>query len=108
VRRVVSNPDDTEITVSEAIARLRSDGFDHDFSAEDGRLRCGSCHALVDPASVDVEAAFRFEGESDPDDEAAVFGLRCGECDVRGVYVVAYGPSMSADDAAVVAALARR
>ena len=60
----------------------------------------------MDPGTVIVDAAYRFEGESDPDDEAAVFGLTCVECNVKGIYVVAYGPSMGADDAAVVARLA--
>ena len=105
----MSNPDlEPEITMIDAIARLRADGFTHDFSAHDGRLRCGSCGAELDPADVEVVVSYRFEGESDPDDEAAVFGVRCVDCDVTGVYVVAYGPSMSADDALVVSKLAGR
>jgi hypothetical protein len=103
----VSDPaDDPEVTVTEAIARLRRDGYDQDFSADGGALVCGSCRCSMEPGSVIVEAAYRFEGESDPDDEAAVFGLSCVECHAKGIYVVAYGPSMSADDAAVVARLA--
>jgi hypothetical protein len=103
---VSDSEDDPEVTVTEAIARLRRDGYVEDFSADDGALRCGSCRCSMDPGSVTVDAAYRFEGESDPDDEAAVFGLTCVECDAKGVYVVAYGPSMGADDAAVVARLA--
>jgi hypothetical protein len=98
--------DDPEVTVTEAIERLRRDGYDNDFSAVGGALRCGSCHCSMDPGSVTVDVAYRFEGESDPDDEAAVFGLTCRECNAKGIYVVAYGPSMGADDAAVVARLA--
>jgi hypothetical protein len=98
--------EDPEITVIEAIARLRRDGFVEDFSADGGTLVCGSCRCSMDPGSVTVDVAYRFEGESDPDDEAAVFGLTCRECDAKGIYVVAYGPSMGADDAAVVARLA--
>ena len=105
----MSNPDpDPEITMIDAIARLRADGFSHDFSAHDGKLRCGTCGAELDPADVEVLVSFRFEGESDPDDEAAVFGVRCAHCDTKGVYIVAYGPSMSADDALVVSRLAGR
>ena len=57
---------------------------------------------------MEVLTSYRFEGESDPDDEAAVFGVRCGHCDTKGVYIVAYGPSMGADDALVVSQLAGR
>jgi hypothetical protein len=103
----VSHSDaEPEITVTEAIARLRRDGFVEDFSAHGGALLCGSCRCSMDPGSVTVDVVYRFEGESDPDDEAAVFGLTCVECGAKGVYVVAYGPSMGADDAAVVAKLA--
>jgi hypothetical protein len=100
--------DDQEVSVTEAIARLRRDGYDADFSADGDALRCGSCRCTMDPGTVTVDAAYRFEGESDPDDEAAVFALTCLECNVKGIYVVAYGPSMGADDAAVVAHLATR
>jgi hypothetical protein len=103
----VSDPaDDSEITVTEAISRLRGEGYVEDFSADGGVLVCGSCRCSMEPGSVTVEVVYRFEGESDPDDEAAVFGLSCAECNAKGIYVVAYGPSMSADDAAVVARLA--
>jgi hypothetical protein len=105
---VSTSEGEPEVTVSEAIARLRADGYDQDFSADGGALMCGSCRCSMDPRGVVVDVAYRFEGESDPDDEAVVFGLACQECGVKGVYVAAYGPSMGADDAAVVAALARR
>jgi len=100
----VSNPDlEPEITMIDAIARLRADGFTHDFSAHDGRLRCGSCGAELDPADVEVVVSYRFEGESDPDDEAAVFGVRCVDCDVTGVYVVAYANGWAPETGAVPA-----
>ncbi len=50
---------------------------------------------------------YRFEGQSDPDDQAAVFALTC-HCGCRGIYVIAYGPSMSGADADVVSHLSRR
>jgi hypothetical protein len=42
---------------------------------------------------------------SDPDDEAAVFGLECTQCGTRGVLVVPFGPSASAEEANVVTRL---
>jgi hypothetical protein len=38
-----------------------------------------------------VAAVLRFEGETDPDDEAIVFALECKEHGVKGTYTVAYG-----------------
>ena len=97
-----------ELTMIDALSSLRAAGYDVDFHAESGRLVCGSCSHAIDPADIEVERVFRFEGESDPDDEAALFGLRCDHCDLRGVYVVAYGPSISDEDAAVLPALVKR
>jgi len=98
----------SELNMVDALATLAADGYSADFRAEDGLLVCGSCSHPVNPAEVEIERVFRFEGESDPDDEAAVFGLHCADCDVRRVYVVAYGPSMSSEDAAVLPFLVKR
>ncbi|MGC1513560.1 MAG: hypothetical protein WA797_11660 [Acidimicrobiales bacterium] len=35
---------------------------------------------------------FRFEGDSDPGDEAIVLGIECPACNRRGIIVSAYGP----------------
>ena len=71
------------LTVLEAIERLRSDGYDADFSHGDG-LRCERCGRSHRVDGVDIEAALRVEGASDPADEAIVLGLRCTDCESRG------------------------
>ena len=40
-----------------------------------------------------VERVDRFEGASDPDDEAILLGLRCPECGALGTFTSGYGPS---------------
>jgi hypothetical protein len=97
-----------EGTVVEAIATLRERGYGADFDvAPGGLIVCRACGDVHKPEDAVVEATFRFEGASDPDDEAVVFGLACRACGARGVLVAAYGPAASADEAAVVTALAR-
>ena len=93
----------------DAIAALRERGFDADFSVTpEAHLRCGVCGLDHSPEDAVIEATYRFEGASNPDDEAVVFGLRCRRCGVAGVLVAAYGPSASAEEAAVVTALGRQ
>ena len=93
-------------TVVDEIATLRARGYTADFSVTaDGRLRCVSCGHTHEPSDAVIESTARFEGASNPDDQAIVYGLRCGECGVRGVLVAAYGPTASAEEAAVVLAL---
>lgn len=95
-------------TVVEEIEALRSRGYTADFSVTaDGQLRCVTCEHTHLPSDAVVESTARFEGASNPDDQAVVFGLRCGECGVRGVLVAAYGPTATAEEAAVVTALSR-
>lgn len=94
-------------TLSQATARLEAAGYDEDYTARDGRLVCGRCGTSHDPAEMDIDEIVRFEGDSDPGDEAIAYALDAG-CGHRGVYVAAYGPAATADDIAVIAALPDR
>lgn len=97
-----------ELSLSQTVDDLSSQGWSAEFTAtEDGQLLCGPCGHTISPNDVQIDSVNRFEGASDPDDEAAVFALTC-HCGCKGVYVVAYGPSMSSPDADVVAQLSRR
>jgi hypothetical protein len=93
-------------TVVEEIEALRSRGYLADFSVTpDGQLCCDQCDQPLHPGGAVIESTARFEGASNPDDQAVVFGLRCGECGVRGVLVAAYGPTATAAEATVVTTL---
>ena len=94
-------------TVMEEIEALRARGYTADFSVTaDGQLRCDTCGHTHRPSDAEIESTARFEGASNPDDQAVVFGLRCDACGLRGVLVTAYGPTASAEEAAVLTALA--
>jgi hypothetical protein len=96
-------------TLVEELARLRGRGYDADFSVTpDGQLRCDTCRHVLPAGDAIVETTARFEGASNPDDQAVVFGLRCDDCRVRGVLIAAYGPTATAEEAAVIAALSPR
>ena len=95
-------------TMQAAIARLEAAGFEGSFHARAGQLVCPGCGCLHAPEAVHVHEIVRFEGASDPDDEAAVFALECPQCGVRGTWTVAYGPNMSADEAEVAPKLQDR
>lgn len=91
-------------TLSQATTRLSQAGYDEDYRAHEGHLVCGQCGASHDPAELTVDAIVRFEGESDPGDEAVVYALDAG-CGHRGLYISAYGAQATADDIVVAAAL---
>jgi hypothetical protein len=94
-------------TVVEEIGELRSRGYTSDFSVTPaGQLRCSSISHTVVPSDAVIESTARFEGTSNPDDQAIVLGLHCAAEGVRGVLVAAYGPTASAQEAAVLTGLA--
>jgi hypothetical protein len=93
-------------TVVEEIEALRVRGYSADFSVtRDAELRCDSCGHTHRPEDAAIESTARFEGASNPDDQAIVFGLRCEVCGLRGLLVTAYGPTATAEEAAVITAL---
>lgn len=79
-------------TVTEALAELEADGYTDDLRLKNGRVycpRCGTSHATNE---VEVDRVYRFEGPSDPADEAIVLGLTCPSCGSKGTLVSAFGP----------------
>ena len=79
-------------TVTEALALLSAEGYTEDYNRVGAVLTCPACRVGHDLASAVVERQFRFEGPSDPADEAIVLGIRCPQCGSRGVLVSAFGP----------------
>jgi hypothetical protein len=70
--------------------------------AEQDGLRAVPSGCMHTPESLTIDEVVRFEGMTNPDDEAIVFAVRCGVHGTRGTYVTAYGPQMSAVDAEMV------
>lgn len=99
--------DDAQLeTVTDALTRLRADGYTADFSATaEGDLACEGCNMTMHPADVQVDHTIRFEGDSNPDDQDILFAIQCA-CGCKGTYSAAYGPAAPPDDAAVLRQLA--
>ena len=94
-------------TVTDALARLRADGYTSDFFATDqGELACRGCDRTMNPADVRIDQTIRFEGDSNPDDQDIVFAIEC-DSGCKGVYSAAYGPATPPEDAVVIRQLAR-
>jgi len=83
---------DAPETVTEALDLLEAEGYRADVEVTPEGVRWSTCGHRHPGGEAIVEHVFRFEGESDPADEAIVFGLRCPTCGQRGTLVSAYGP----------------
>ena len=95
-------------TLSEVVAKLTAAGYTDDFRAESDGLRAVVAGCTHRPESLTIDTVVRFEGMTNPDDEAVVFALRCGSHGTRGTYVSSYGPQMPALDAEMVRRLSAR
>ena len=82
----------TPSTVTDAVAYLRAAGYADDVELQAGGLACARTQMSVALDHVIVDHTFRFEGDSDPGDEAIVLGLRYPDTDVRAILVSAFGP----------------
>jgi hypothetical protein len=79
-------------TVLDAVRLLESEGFGTSFTIGPGGVRCSACGAEHSADAAEVLRVYRFEGPSDPDEEAVVYALRCPVCGAKGTLVSAFGP----------------
>ena len=77
-------------TLSEAVNDLRNRGFTVDFNLQENCLVCHSDKFNIE--DFEVAEVYRFEGNTDPANEAIVFGIE-SKTGVKGVLVSGYGVS---------------
>ena len=90
-------------TLVEVLAALAEEGFTEDVQVtEDGQLCCRRCGHCVAAEDMELLVLRRVEGASDPGDMAAVLGLQCPGCGMKGAAVVRYGPEAGPGDVIVL------
>jgi len=80
-------------TVTEAIKGLRERGYTKDFNLKENCIVCDE--EKYHPEDFEIVEVYRFEGNTDPADEAVVYAIESNKGD-RGVLVSGYG--ISADE----------
>jgi hypothetical protein len=78
-------------TVTEAIEQLRALGYTFDFNLEENCIVCDAEKFKAD--EFDIVEVYRYEGDSDPADEATVYGIQ-SKSGIKGVLVTGYGTSL--------------
>ncbi len=66
-------------TVTQALAELKGKGFTEDFNLQEDRIK-------QNPDDFEIVHIYRYEGESDPGDEATVYGIKSKNGE-NGVFV---------------------
>lgn len=78
-------------TVSLALNSLKDRGFTTDFNIAFDKLICNETKACLNPGEFEITEVYRFEGESNPADEAVVYALESKDGKMKGAFVSAYG-----------------
>ena len=77
-------------TVTEAVKGLKQRGFNIDFNLEADRLHCPNPSLSLKPDEFSITEFYRFEGESDPADEAVVYAIESARGE-KGLLVTGFG-----------------
>lgn len=75
-------------TVSEAVSELKQRGYTVDFNLKGNALECEG--KILNPNDFEIAEFYRFEGNSDPGDEAVVYAIE-SRTGMKGVLVNAFG-----------------
>lgn len=86
-------------TVSQAINDLKSRGFTEDFNLAENCLVCNA--VKYHPDDFHITEVYRFEGNTDPADEAVVYGIE-GKDGTKGSLVNGYGYSSEPMSEAII------
>ena len=78
-------------TLSQVLNNLRAEGYTEDFNLKADCLVCGGNLLELRPDDFTVDRHYRFEGMSDPDDEAIVYAISSEKYGLKGVVVNGYG-----------------
>ncbi len=89
-------------TLSAALGRLAARGFTHELVADEGRLRDVVTGERHDPELLAIAETVRFEGASDPDEQAILFALESPSGRPLGTYTTAYGLATPPEDVQIV------
>lgn len=77
-------------TVTEALEQLKNQGFTTDFNLEENCIVCST--NKYRPEDFEIVDVYRYEGDSDPGDEATVYAIQSSD-GTKGVLVTGYGAS---------------
>ncbi len=78
-------------TVSEVLNILKERGYTIDFNLHDNCLICHNNSLQVFPDEFVVDKHYRFEGLTDPGDEAVVYAISSRKHNIKGTLVNGYG-----------------
>jgi hypothetical protein len=78
-------------TLTEALNDLRKRGYHFDFNIAFDSIVCQQNGICLNPVQFEIDEHYRFEGDSNPDDEEVIYAISSKDQAIRGVLVSAFG-----------------
>lgn len=78
-------------TVSQVIETLRQEGYTEDLNLQQNCIECRAHDFRIFHNEFIIDKYYRFEGESDPADEATVYAVSAPKYGIKGILVNGYG-----------------
>ncbi len=76
-------------TLSEAVNTLTQEGYAEDFEAKDNCIKALYSKKEYQPEDLKITASYRFEGMTNPSDQATVFTIEAKD-GIKGTLVMSY------------------
>lgn len=80
-------------TLSETINGLIAFGYIHDFNIHEECIVCRQTNDALAPEDFKIDKVYRFEGESNPDDQSILYAISSEKFNLKGSLVNGYGIS---------------
>jgi hypothetical protein len=78
-------------TLSEAVNNLQKAGYNYNFALAENCISCAAENISLTPEQFEIDGVYRFEGETDPADEAVVYAISSHNGNIKGILVNAFG-----------------
>ncbi len=92
-------------TLSETINGLKKDGYTLDFNISKELVVCNNPNMALSPDDFEIDKVYRFEGETNPEDQSVLYAISSPKFNVKGVLVNGYGISSDEETDALISKL---
>jgi hypothetical protein len=82
---------ETYETVTAALTGLKARGYTIDFNIAFDKLICSKKETQLDLHEFEIVEVYRFEGDTNPDDEDVVYAVESFDKQIKGTLTSAYG-----------------
>ena len=78
-------------TVVAALEDLKARGYNLNFNIAFDKISCTENDICLNPDEFEIVEIYRFEGDSNPEDEDVVYAVQSRDGSIKGVITSAYG-----------------